>query len=45
MTWADVRDSVTDLGLWGHWAQASIGLTPTTPLQTCMFVAGFRACC
>ncbi|KIP07206.1 hypothetical protein PHLGIDRAFT_13341 [Phlebiopsis gigantea 11061_1 CR5-6] len=34
VTWTDVKDSITDIGLWGHWAQASIGLTPTTPLGT-----------
>ncbi|TDL27077.1 MFS general substrate transporter [Rickenella mellea] len=34
VTWADVKDAVTDLGLWGHLFLTSIGLTPTNPLQT-----------
>ncbi|KAH8114965.1 MFS general substrate transporter [Phellopilus nigrolimitatus] len=34
VTWADVKDSVTDLGLWGHLIITAIGLTPTTPLAT-----------
>ncbi|PAV15653.1 MFS general substrate transporter [Pyrrhoderma noxium] len=34
VTWTDVKDSVTDLGLWGHLILTSIGLTPTTPLST-----------
>ncbi|KAI5119273.1 hypothetical protein M0805_008054 [Coniferiporia weirii] len=34
VTWADVKDSITDLGLWGHLILTAIGLTPTTPLST-----------
>ncbi|KAE9390372.1 MFS general substrate transporter [Gymnopus androsaceus JB14] len=30
--WADVKDAVTDLGLWGHLLITAIGLTPTSPL-------------
>ncbi|KAK7449286.1 hypothetical protein VKT23_013429 [Stygiomarasmius scandens] len=32
--WDDIRDAVTDIGLWGHLLIAAISLTPTTPLQT-----------
>ncbi|EJD04828.1 MFS general substrate transporter [Fomitiporia mediterranea MF3/22] len=34
VNWPDVKDAVTDIGLWGHLILTSIGLTPTTPLQT-----------
>ncbi|THG98855.1 hypothetical protein EW145_g7359 [Phellinidium pouzarii] len=34
VTWTDVKDSVLDLGLWGHMFITAIGLTPTTPLST-----------
>ncbi len=34
--WSDVKDAATDLGLWGHLLITAIGLTPTTPLATCM---------
>ncbi|KAL5478948.1 hypothetical protein ACEPAI_2235 [Sanghuangporus weigelae] len=34
VTWADVKDSVTDIGLWGHLVLTAVGLTPTTPLST-----------
>ncbi|KAJ3831494.1 MFS general substrate transporter [Lentinula raphanica] len=30
--WADVKDAVTDLGLWGHLLITAVGLTPTSPL-------------
>lgn len=35
--WSDVKDAITDLGLWGHLIITAIGLTPTTPLGTCEF--------
>ncbi|KAF8591628.1 MFS general substrate transporter [Ramaria rubella] len=34
VTWADVRDAATDLGLWGHLMITAIGLTPTAPIST-----------
>ncbi|KAI5121462.1 hypothetical protein M0805_003919 [Coniferiporia weirii] len=34
VTWTDVKDSVTDLGLWGHMIITAVGLTPTQPLST-----------
>jgi hypothetical protein len=36
--WADVKDAITDIGLWGHLVITMVGLTPTTPLQTCEYV-------
>ena len=33
--WADVKDAVTDLGLWGHLIITAVGLTPTSPLSVC----------
>lgn len=35
MHWADVKDAVTDLGLWGHLVITVVGLTPTSPLSVC----------
>ncbi|KAJ7574870.1 MFS general substrate transporter [Mycena floridula] len=32
--WADVKDAVTDLSLWGHLLITMVGLTPTSPLST-----------
>ncbi|KAJ8522140.1 hypothetical protein ONZ45_g1225 [Pleurotus djamor] len=32
--WADVKDALTDTGLWGHLILTTLGLTPTTPLST-----------
>ncbi|KAF7974623.1 hypothetical protein HWV62_11602 [Athelia sp. TMB] len=34
VTWADVKATVTDLGVWGHLILTAVGLTPTSPLQT-----------
>ncbi|KLO15595.1 MFS general substrate transporter [Schizopora paradoxa] len=34
VTWTDVKDTITDPAMWGHWTITAIGLTPTTPLQT-----------
>ncbi|KAF7974489.1 hypothetical protein HWV62_12042 [Athelia sp. TMB] len=34
VTWADVKATVTDLGVWGHLIITAVGLTPTSPLQT-----------
>jgi len=34
VTWTDVKDTITDPAMWGHWAITAIGLTPTTPLST-----------
>ncbi|KAJ3738672.1 MFS general substrate transporter [Lentinula detonsa] len=31
--WADIKDAVTDLGLWGHLLITAVGLTPTSPLS------------
>ncbi|KAJ4463463.1 MFS general substrate transporter [Lentinula lateritia] len=31
--WADVKDTATDLGLWGHLIITAVGLTPTNPLN------------
>ncbi|KIM82053.1 hypothetical protein PILCRDRAFT_71383 [Piloderma croceum F 1598] len=36
--WADVKDAITDIGLWGHLIITMVGLTPNTPLQTCEYV-------
>lgn len=33
--WSDVKDAITDVGLWGHLIITAIGLTPTNPLGTC----------
>lgn len=35
MHWADVKDTATDLGLWGHLIITAVGLTPTNPLNVC----------
>ncbi|TFK33567.1 MFS general substrate transporter [Crucibulum laeve] len=34
VTWVDVKDSLTDIGIWGHLLISMVGLTPTTPLST-----------
>lgn len=44
VTWTDVKDSITDIGLWGHWILTAIGLTPTTPLQTCLYCTFSGVC-
>jgi hypothetical protein len=35
--WNDVKEVLTDPGIWGHLFITAIGLTPTTPLQTCAY--------
>ena len=35
MTWADIKDSLTDIGLWLHLIITMVGQTPTIPLSTC----------
>ncbi|KAG2005509.1 allantoate permease [Coprinopsis cinerea AmutBmut pab1-1] len=34
VTWADVKDTLSDIGIWGHLLITSIGHTPNTPLHT-----------
>jgi len=34
VNWVDVKDAFTDVGMWSHWILTSVGLTPTSPLQT-----------
>ncbi|KAI5121464.1 hypothetical protein M0805_003921 [Coniferiporia weirii] len=34
VTWIDIKDSITDLGLWQHLIITFIGQTPTIPLST-----------
>jgi len=33
-TWADIKESVMDVGLWGHLIVTMLQFTPTNPLQT-----------
>lgn len=35
MQWSDIRDALTDWGVWGHLIITSIGQTPNTPMHTC----------
>ena len=35
VAWKDVKDAVTDFGLWGHLIITAVGLTPTTTISTC----------
>ncbi|KAF8164670.1 major facilitator superfamily domain-containing protein [Pholiota molesta] len=32
--WSDIKDTVTDMGIWGHLVITSIGQTPNTPMHT-----------
>ncbi|EJD04829.1 MFS general substrate transporter [Fomitiporia mediterranea MF3/22] len=34
VTWADIKDSLTDIGLWLHLIVTMVGQTPTIPLAT-----------
>jgi sugar phosphate permease len=34
VSWSDVKDALTDAGLWGHLLITAIGLTPIVPLST-----------
>jgi hypothetical protein len=35
VTWQDIKDTLSDVGIWGHLLITSIGHTPSTPLHTC----------
>ncbi|TFK36096.1 MFS general substrate transporter [Crucibulum laeve] len=32
--WSDIKDTLTDVGIWGHLIITVIGLTPSTPMHT-----------
>ncbi|KAF8990706.1 MFS general substrate transporter [Cyathus striatus] len=34
VTWNDIKETLKDVGIWGHLILTTIGLTPTTPLGT-----------